>query len=100
MEFDPDALPSLVSSQLLVRRATNYGLGRGRGARMVRLMAGGAKMPFLPCLATIKLAMQSGTLVPAARNVMPMMTSGIPSVYPMIVTCRRVRRDMSLRRNT
>lgn len=43
----------------------------------------------IPCLATIKLAMQSGTLVPAARKVIPMMTSGIPSVYPMIVTCRR-----------
>lgn len=39
-----------------------------------------------PCLATIRLAMQSGTLVPAAKKVMPMITSGIPSVYPMIVT--------------
>lgn len=28
---------------------------------------------FLPCRATIRLAMQSGTLVPAARKVMPMM---------------------------
>ena len=27
----------------------------------------------LPCRATIRLAMQSGTLVPAARKVMPMM---------------------------
>lgn len=28
---------------------------------------------FVPCRATIRLAMQSGTLVPAARKVMPMM---------------------------
>lgn len=34
----------------------------------------------LPCRATIRLAIQSGTLVPAARKVMPIMTSGIPSV--------------------
>ena len=34
----------------------------------------------VPCLATMRLAMQSGTLVPAARKVMPMMTSGIPRV--------------------
>lgn len=40
----------------------------------------------IPCLATITLAMQSGTLVPAARKVMPMMTSGIPRVKPMTVT--------------
>lgn len=40
----------------------------------------------LPCRATMRLAMQSGTLVPAARKVMPMMTSGIPSVKPMTVT--------------
>ena len=40
----------------------------------------------VPCLATITLAMQSGTLVPAARKVMPMMTSGIPRVKPMTVT--------------
>lgn len=40
-----------------------------------------------PCRATMRLAMQSGTLVPAARKVMPMMTSGIPRVYPIIVTC-------------
>lgn len=33
-----------------------------------------------PCLATMRLAMQSGTLVPAAKKVIPMMTSGIPSV--------------------
>lgn len=33
------------------------------------------------------LAMQSGTLVPAARKVIPMMTSGIPSVNPITVTC-------------
>lgn len=39
-----------------------------------------------PWRATIRLAMQSGTLVPAARNVMPIITSGIPSVYPMMVT--------------
>lgn len=30
--------------------------------------------------------MQSGTLVPAAKKVMPMMTSGIPSVKPITVT--------------
>lgn len=40
----------------------------------------------VPCLATIKLAIQSGTLVPAARKVMPMITSGIPRVYPITVT--------------
>lgn len=40
----------------------------------------------LPCLATIRLAMQSGTLVPAAKKVMPMMTSGMPSVKPITVT--------------
>lgn len=40
----------------------------------------------IPCLATITLAMQSGTLVPAARKVMPMMTSGIPRVKPTTVT--------------
>lgn len=39
-----------------------------------------------PWRATIRLAMQSGTLVPAARNVMPIITSGMPSVYPMMVT--------------
>lgn len=48
----------------------------------------GAGTLCVPCRATIRLAMQSGTLVPAARKVMPMMTSGIPNVYPMIVTCR------------
>lgn len=52
------------------------------------MMVGAEARP-VPCLATIKLAMQSGTLVPAARKVMPMMTSGIPSVYPIMVTCRR-----------
>lgn len=41
---------------------------------------------WLPWRATIRLAMQSGTLVPAARKVMPMMTSGIPSVKPITVT--------------
>lgn len=56
---------------------------------MAMLTAVGAEAPSLPCLATIKLAMQSGTLVPAARKVIPMMTSGIPSVYPIMVTCRR-----------
>lgn len=40
----------------------------------------------LPWRATIRLAMQSGTLVPAARKVMPMITSGIPSVKPITVT--------------
>ena len=34
----------------------------------------------------MRLAMQSGTLVPAARKVMPMMTSGMPRVKPMMVT--------------
>lgn len=38
----------------------------------------------------MRLAMQSGTLVPAARKVMPMMTSGIPRVKPIIVTLKRV----------
>lgn len=40
----------------------------------------------VPCRATITLAMQSGTLVPAARKVMPMMTSGMPRVKPITVT--------------
>ena len=40
----------------------------------------------VPWRATITLAMQSGTLVPAARKVMPMMTSGMPSVKPITVT--------------
>lgn len=40
----------------------------------------------LPCRATITLAMQSGTLVPAARKVMPMITSGMPRVKPITVT--------------
>jgi len=35
---------------------------------------------FLPCRATIRLAKQSGTLVPAAKKVMPIMTSGMPIV--------------------
>lgn len=39
-----------------------------------------------PCRATMRLAIQSGTLVPAARKVMPMMTSGIPSVKLIMVT--------------
>lgn len=39
-----------------------------------------------PCRATIRLAIQSGTLVPAARKVMPMMTSGIPRVKLIMVT--------------
>lgn len=46
----------------------------------------------LPWRATIRLAMQSGTLVPAARKVMPMMTSGIPSVKPITVTWNGQRR--------
>lgn len=40
----------------------------------------------VPCRATMTLAMQSGTLVPAARKVMPMMTSGMPRVKPITVT--------------
>lgn len=52
-------------------------------------MVMGAETWCVPCRATIRLAMQSGTLVPAARKVMPMMTSGIPKVYPMTVTCRK-----------
>lgn len=39
-----------------------------------------------PCRATMRLAMQSGTLVPAARKVMPMITSGIPRVKLIMVT--------------
>lgn len=88
-----DALPSsavsIAGRNRPARRAMNSNPSRGTGSCVVLLTAGGE--PRLPCLATIKLAMQSGTLVPAARKVMPMMTSGIPSVYPTIVTCRRVR---------
>lgn len=48
----------------------------------------------------MRLAMQSGTLVPAARKVIPMMTSGIPSVYPMIVTWKQQEEtDGELRAN-
>lgn len=36
----------------------------------------------LPCLATITLDTASGTLVPAARNVMPITESGIFNVSP------------------
>lgn len=67
----------------------DYDSGGGEGACVVMLTAVGAETRCVPCLATIRLAMQSGTLVPAARKVMPMMTSGIPNVYPIIVTCRR-----------
>ena len=42
-----------------------------------------------PCRATITLAMQSGTLVPAARKVIPIITSGIPRVKPITVTWNR-----------
>lgn len=52
-------------------------------------------MQMIPCLATIKLAMQSGTLVPAARKVMPIITSGIPRVYPIIVTYATVENTVS-----
>lgn len=41
------------------------------------------------------LAMQSGTLVPAARKVMPMMTSGIPRVKPITVTWKPDRFGLS-----
>lgn len=40
----------------------------------------------------MRLAMQSGTLVPAARKVMPMITSGIPRVKLMMVTYTKTRR--------
>lgn len=40
----------------------------------------------VPCRATIRLAMQSGTLVPAAKNVMPIITSGMSKVKLMMVT--------------
>lgn len=73
---------------LPVLRAMNRNAGRGMGP-LGNADGWGPKTLFVPCLATIKLAMQSGTLVPAARKVMPMMTSGIPRVYPIIVTCRR-----------
>lgn len=66
----------------------NRNAGRGMGP-LGNADGWGPKTLSVPCLATIKLAMQSGTLVPAARKVMPMMTSGIPRVYPIIVTCRR-----------
>ena len=38
-----------------------------------------------PRLATARDESMSGTLVPAARNVRPMMVSSIPSVYPIVV---------------
>jgi len=37
-----------------------------------------------PILATITLLIRSGTLVPAARNVSPINTIGIPKVFPTI----------------
>lgn len=37
----------------------------------------------LPCLATITLETASGTLVPAARNVIPITESGIFNVSPI-----------------
>jgi hypothetical protein len=37
---------------------------------------------YLPCLATITLETASGTLVPAARNVIPITESGIFNVSP------------------
>ena len=37
-----------------------------------------------PILATITLVSKSGTEVPAAKRVNPMMTEGIPIVWPMI----------------
>lgn len=38
----------------------------------------------LPCLATITLETASGTLVPAAKNVMPITESGIFNVSPKL----------------
>lgn len=49
-----------------------------------------------PCRATIRLAIQSGTLVPAARKVMPMMTSGIPRVKLIMVTYAETGRKCDL----
>merc|ERR1712012_1077218 len=43
-----------------------------------------AMLPF-PCFATIMLTMQSGTLVPAAQNVSPIMAGLIPSRSPALV---------------
>jgi len=37
----------------------------------------------------MRLAMQSGTLVPAARKVIPMTTSGMSNVKLMMVTCNK-----------
>lgn len=51
-----------------------------------------------PCRATMRLAMQSGTLVPAARKVMPMITSGIPSVKLIMVTYTKTGRKHPLLR--
>ena len=39
-----------------------------------------------PCLATMTLAIASGTLVPAAKNVMPIILSGMSNVNPINVT--------------
>ena len=41
---------------------------------------------FLPCLATMTLETASGTLVPAARNVIPITESGIFNVSPLYHT--------------
>lgn len=38
----------------------------------------------IPCLATMTLDTASGTLVPAAKNVIPITESGIFSVSPMV----------------
>lgn len=44
----------------------------------------------------MRLAMQSGTLVPAARKVMPMITSGIPRVKLIMVTYTKTREETPL----
>lgn len=84
------------------RRLSPRGLGGGDSALhpahghllLLTLIQSRRSFP-LPCRATIRLAMQSGTLVPAARKVMPMMTSGIPRVKPITVTYRSIRCDPS-----
>ena len=50
-------------------------------------------IPKLPSLATKRLEIASGILVPAARNTNPMITSGTPIVKPINDTCKRRERE-------
>ena len=45
----------------------------------------------LPCLATRTEVMRSGTEVPAARKVRPMMASGMSKVLPVVVAHQTIR---------